>query len=233
MYLPQCHIIVSLIIFSITISFVVSTANPSNNPTIPLRQSEETFSNHDYKVMSEETVYSRWRSVIQRKVHMPNGKIVDFDIIDQKGSGAVLIFAWNSQTKTATLLREYNPAPCRILYGPAAGLIESTKHDSDPLIAAQWELEEECHLRGGKWYQLNKKTVPMDKYVITEIQAYLVIDAEEVDNPRMCDDEEHIEIIKGVTVDKIWNLIVNGQMNLVGGWGCMMALEKLRELGEI
>ena len=33
-----------------------------------------------YKILSEEIVYERWRKVIQRKVQMPNGKIVDYDV---------------------------------------------------------------------------------------------------------------------------------------------------------
>mmetsp|Transcript_28670 Transcript_28670/g.34924 ORF Transcript_28670/g.34924 Transcript_28670/m.34924 type:complete len:230 (+) Transcript_28670:11-700(+) len=203
----------------------ISTVTSKPDAVNPLRHS-------DYKLLSDKIVYSRWRSVIQRTIQLPSGEAVNFDIIDQRGTGAVLIFAWNSRTKTATLLREYNPAPCKILYGPAAGLIES-KHGSDPLVAARHELEEELHLKGGTWYPLNKKTVPMDKYVVTEINAYLVLDAEEVLDPRERDAEEFIEIVKDLTVDDIKDLIVNGEMNLVGGWGCLMALEKLRELGEI
>jgi len=47
----------------------------------------------------------------------------------------------------------------------------------------------------------------MDKYVVTEITPYLVIDAEHVHNPRPLDDEEDIEIIRGVTSDEIIQMI--------------------------
>ena len=73
----------------------------------------------------------------------------------------------------------------------------------------------------------------MDKYVITEITPYLVIDAEHVHDPRPLDDEEDIEIIRGVTSDEIIQMIREGDFNLVGGWGALLALQKLRELGEI
>lgn len=76
-------------------------------------------------------------------------------------------------------------------------------------------------------------SVPMDKYVITEITPYLVIDAEHVPNPRPLDDEEDIEIVRGVTAEEILRMIREGDFNLVGGWGALLALEKLRELGEI
>ena len=73
----------------------------------------------------------------------------------------------------------------------------------------------------------------MDKYIVTEITPYLVIDAQHVSHPRPLDDEEDIEIVRGVTADQILQMIREGDFNLVGGWGAMLALVKLRELGEI
>jgi len=68
---------------------------------------------HDYEIIKEEVHYSGWRKVIRRSVHSsanPNRMPIDFDVIDQttKG-GAVIIFAWNSTNKTATIVREYMP----------------------------------------------------------------------------------------------------------------------------
>lgn len=73
----------------------------------------------------------------------------------------------------------------------------------------------------------------MDKYVVTEITPYLVIDPHHVQNPRPLDDEEDIQIISGVTAGEIMQMIREGDMNLVGGFGALLALQKLRELGEI
>jgi ADP-ribose pyrophosphatase YjhB (NUDIX family) len=147
------------------------------------------------------------------------------------GEGAVLIFAWDTQTKTVTLVREYMPGSHRILWGLAAGLIED-KHGEDPSVAAQHELEEECHLTGGTWIPLSKNPSAMDKYATTTIVAYLVLDPEPAENPRPLDDEEDIEIVPGVTIPEIMEWIASGEMNIVSGWGCMLAIEKLRELGE-
>mmetsp|Transcript_27356 Transcript_27356/g.62802 ORF Transcript_27356/g.62802 Transcript_27356/m.62802 type:complete len:180 (-) Transcript_27356:51-590(-) len=162
-------------------------------------------------------------------------------VVDQKGKGAVVVFAWDTRTKTATLIKEYNPGCMRIITGVAAGIIESgDKHDGgDPMVAGRFELEEECHLRNGRWYSLleDDTTVPHDKYSVTEFSAYLVLDADTIDSAsedvRALDDEEDIEIIHGVSVPKILEMIRKGEMNLVGGWTCLLALEKLRELGEI
>ena len=148
--------------------------------------------------------------------------------------GAVLVFAWNTKTKTVTLIREYMPGSNQIMWGLAAGLIEAGKHDDNSLIAAQHELEEECHLVGGTYIRLCQHPSAMDKYSLTDIEVYLVLDPEPAgDSPRPLDDEEDIEIVHGVTIPAIMDHIRTGNMNLVSGWGCLLAIEKLRELGEI
>lgn len=183
-----------------------------------------------FEILEETVAYSRWRTITQRKVRMRNGKIVDFDLVGVKtGPGAVLVFAWNTKTKTATLVREYMPASHKILWGLAAGLIEE-KHGEDPSVAAQHELEEECHLTGGTWIPLSKAPSAMDKYALTAITAYLVLDPETAIDPKPLDEEEDIEIVPGVSAAEIMEYIATGEMNLVGGWGSMLALAKLREL---
>lgn len=73
----------------------------------------------------------------------------------------------------------------------------------------------------------------MDKYVVTEITPYLVIDAHHVPDPRPLDAEEDIEIVSGVSAQEILRMIREGDFNLVGGWAALLALAKLRELGEL
>lgn len=128
---------------------------------------------HTYQIHSDTLVYSGWRRVIRRTVssnHHPHNycskkDLIDFDIIDQSHGtyGAVIIFAWNSISKTATIVREYMPGCHRVLGGLAAGLVEDEKHKSSAvdmksnnsistsfgneddrnLVAARCELEEE------------------------------------------------------------------------------------------
>jgi hypothetical protein len=147
------------------------------------------------------------------------------------------------------MVQEYMPGCNRILIGLAAGMMEPSKHGSDettaPLRAAQCELEEECHLTGGTWIPLSKcsssdgaggagagASTSMDKYTATRVTPFLVIDAHHTNTPRPLDEEEDIEIIRGVTIPEILNLIATGQMTITAGWGCLLAIEKLRELGE-
>ncbi len=74
----------------------------------------------------------------------------------------------------------------------------------------------------------------MDKYMITEVVVYLVVDAKKVvENPRALDEEEDIEIVTGVSVGEIMDMIRDGEMNCIGAFACMLAMEKLRELGEL
>ncbi len=184
------------------------------------------------EIVDEELVYSGWRTILKRRVKMRNGKLVDFDLVGVKtGDGAVLVFAWDSKTKTCTVIREYMPASNKILWGLAAGLIED-KHGQNTEIAARHELEEECHLKGGTWIPLLTKPAQMDKYALTAIQCYLVIDPETATNPKPLDEEEDIEIVTGVTIPEVLGYIRDGEMNLVGGYGSLLAIEKLRELGE-
>mmetsp|Transcript_61329 Transcript_61329/g.70475 ORF Transcript_61329/g.70475 Transcript_61329/m.70475 type:complete len:274 (+) Transcript_61329:105-926(+) len=204
----------------------------SNNDSNRAPISEDSIRN-DFEIIDEKTVYSGWRTIIQRKVRMRNNKVVNFDLVGVKtGDSAVLIFAWDTKSKTATLIREYMPASNQILWGLAAGLVEKKHNNHNMEVAARHELEEECHLKNGRWITLLNQPTAMDKYATTTIQCYLVLDPEQEDNPRSLDEEEDIEIISGVTIPEILQWIRNGEMNLVGGFGCLLAIEKLRELGE-
>mmetsp|Transcript_2731 Transcript_2731/g.4673 ORF Transcript_2731/g.4673 Transcript_2731/m.4673 type:complete len:228 (-) Transcript_2731:1081-1764(-) len=197
---------------------------PTNNSTFPT----------DYWIIEDKEVYKRWRSIVQRKVQTSGDKVINFDIIGQVGSGAVIIFAWNSTDKTATIIREYNPGPHEMLWGLAAGMIED-KHGDDPKVAAECELEEECHLRGGRWYSLSERPLAMDKYVTTKIHPYLVVDPEQVceESVRPLDEEEDIEIVSGLTIEEILGMIQRAEMNIVGAWASLVAINKLHDLGEL
>lgn len=228
------HSLLSLLVITATFLFLTEVA--ASNAESP-SSSRAFYRPHDYNIVREEVLYEGWRKVIRRTVQSPKlTKHIEFDVIDQTHStgGAVIIFAWNSTSKTATIIREYMPGCHRVLGGLAAGLVED-KHGGSEEAAARHELEEECHLAGGAWYRLidDGVSVPMDKYVQTEIVPYLVVDPHHVPNPKPLDDEEDIEIVTDVSAEEIMQMVKKGDMNLVGGWGALLALVKLRELGEI
>ena len=100
-------------LFAAAACMLVESATPSRAFSRP----------HDYNIVREEVLYEGWRKVVRRTVQSPkHTKNIDFDVIDQTHStgGAVIIFAWNSRTKTATVIREYMPGCHRVLGGLAA-----------------------------------------------------------------------------------------------------------------
>ena len=72
-----------------------------------------------------------------------------------QGAPSVLVVPWCTESRTTTLLREWQPGTDRVLWGVVAGMVEEeagygshsaatgTKH-SGPLQAAQYELDEEA-----------------------------------------------------------------------------------------
>lgn len=191
--------------------------------------------------LSEAVLFEgKWRSLVNRHVQLPSGAKADFEIVSQKGTDqAVLIFVWDSATKTTTLIREFMPASDGMKLGLAAGVVDE-KHitgngENFILMAAQFELEEECRLTGGKWYTL-VVNVLMDKYSTTKLSVYLVIDpiSVELANARPRDElEEGMQVLPLVSIDQLLTWIDEGHTTVVGSWACLLALRKLREMEEI
>jgi len=202
-----------------------------------------------FKIVEETILHDNWRKLTRRRVRLPSSQLVaDFEVVGSKGTDeAVVVFVWNSSNKTATMIREYMPSVHSMELGLAAGMVEEHKHNTnigcaddefgnDPrLTAAKHELEEECRLTGGEWIRLTDRTT-MDKYSTTALTVYLVLDplpvAPEHAKPRD-ETEEGMEVVAGVTVSEIRNMIEAGELTVVGAWACLCALQKLRDLKEI
>ena len=65
-----------ILLFAISISLTLVQGSPSHGN--PPRPPSPTID--EYSIVDEKVVYSRWRTVTQRKVRYPNGNIVDFDV---------------------------------------------------------------------------------------------------------------------------------------------------------
>ena len=196
--------------------------------------------NVPHHVLSESVLFEgKWRSLVNRQVEFPSGAKADFEIVTQNGTDqAVLIFVWDSTTKTTTMVKEFMPASDGMKIGLAAGMVDD-KHSNEGgdsiLVAAQFELEEECRLTGGKWYQL-VANVLMDKYSTTRLSVYLVIDpiSVELGMARSRDElEEGMQVLPHVPIGQLLEWIDGGHMTVVGSWACLLALRRLKEIGEI
>jgi hypothetical protein len=194
--------------------------------------------NPKFDIVKDETVYSRWRSVIKRDVKFPSGQMVSFDIVSQ-GASSVIVFIWDTKTNTTTLLREYHPGIDRVMYGLVAGKYEPEKHSS-PLVGAQFELEEEANVRSARWIKLLHSlddssdeccSVPVEKYSDNAFYPFLVIDCEPVTNPRPLDDEEFIIVEKNISLKQVMDMIQTGQLNVNSSYTSLLAIRKLKELG--
>lgn len=189
-----------------------------------------------FEIIRDEILYQNWRILTRRVVQLPVSKMhVDFEIVSQKGTDeAVLIFVWNTTSQTATLIREYMPSLHQHQVGLAAGMVDHDKH-SDTLCAAQHELEEECRLKGGTWYELCQPTT-MDKYSTTRLTSFLCIDPEPVPEheakPRDVQ-EEGMDILSNVSLDQLRSYLRNSNMTVVGSWATQLALQKLADISLI
>jgi hypothetical protein len=103
-------------------------------------------------------------------------------------------------------------------------------------VAAECELAEECRLAGGTWLQLTERPVILDKYCTTALTVFLVMDPHPLvddDSVQRDDTEEGMEIHAHVTLEELQRLIQAGEFTAVGTFASLLALAKLRELGEI
>jgi 8-oxo-dGTP pyrophosphatase MutT (NUDIX family) len=226
--------------------------------TAPTTSASTLSSSNEYELLGDTTVFRGWRNVLERSVKYPSGRVVHFHLTEQSGSSnrAVLVLAWDRSTKTCTFIREYMPSRHRLVSGLAAGMVEDHHHhhvDSnatstgagllDPQAveaSARRELAEECRLEGGTWHALTPPDgVVMDKYCTTKLHAYLVMDAtpfhdETAHHVHPRDDaEEGMQVLSGVSLEQLQEWIREGEFTVVGAWGAMLALEKLRSLQEI
>lgn len=224
----------------------IVTSNNDHNIMNDIISSND-HNNYTFTIISDTIIYNNWRTLINRQVLIqPNNHIIDYEIVGQKGSNmAVLIFCWNTTSKTITcMITEYMPSNHQIMWGLAAGMVEYDKHSINTntnnindiiLNAARHELEEECHLMNGTWIRLTKGDgVVMDKYSTTKLSVYLVLDQIHTNDPKPRDDNEiGMKIHYNITIQQLKSKIWNNAMTVVGSWACLLAMEKLREIGEI
>lgn len=182
----------------------------------------------------EEVVFRGYRNVVRREVRLPNDRKVVYDVLTQKHL-SVVVFPWDSVSKTTTLIREYHPGPEKFLYGTIAGMYEFNKHES-PLQCAKHELEEEAQLQSHKWYELidtkqSKIGMSFDKYSNNHFFPYLALDCFPVENPKAMDEDEFITIERNVTYAQLMDLIKAGKVNVVSTYAILMSFQKLDELG--
>lgn len=174
------------------------------------------------------------RKIVRRDVEMPDKKVFQFDILSQ-GNPSVVVFTFDTERKTTTLLKEYQPGPNQLLYGTVAGMYEcgNGKH-ATALQCAQYELEEEARLRSERWIPLlndEHTSIPFDKYSDNRFYLFLALDCKSVENPRERDEGEFIDVEHGVSKERLLDIINHGQMNVASSFCILLGMQKLSEMG--
>lgn len=96
------------------------------------------------------------------------------------------------------------------------------------------QLDEEAHLHGGTWYPLGERvntSICADKYSTNEFFCWLVVDPVITSTPRALDDEEFIEIVRGVSMQTAMSMVTRGELSVVSGFVVLLGARKLRQLG--
>lgn len=95
------------------------------------------------------------------------------------------------------------------------------------------QLEEEAHLLGGTWHTLcedDETTINADKYSSNEFYCWLVVDPYVTPTPKPMDDEEFIEIKRGVSMQECMRMVERGELSIVSSFIVLMGARKLRQL---
>jgi hypothetical protein len=225
----------SLLMYLFLVLATNGETGSSSQPLLPsMHALASPVSIDDYKKLDEFLLFDgRFRSMLRRRILMPNNEtVVDFDVLKQK-SESVIVFVWDTRTRTTTLIQEYHPGIERLMIGTVAGMYERDKHSS-ALEAAQFELEEEAQLLSRQWIPLlhiDQTVIPFDKYSDNRFYAYLALDPELVETARMPDVEEHIVVFRDVGHRQLMELVSSGRINVLSSLTILLGLKKLKELG--
>ncbi|KAJ1397894.1 hypothetical protein B484DRAFT_424984 [Ochromonadaceae sp. CCMP2298] len=202
-------------------------------PTLISTRNAPFYVDADVQKTGETVAFEGYRNIIKRDFLLPTGQEISYDILTQNHL-SVVVFAWNSTSSTATLIREYHPGAEQFMYGTVAGMYEFHKHTS-PLEAAEYELEEEAQLRTDSMIALLDGAVsqPFDKYSTNRFFPYLALDCEFVQDARAMDAEELITVRYDVTYTELMDMMSAGKINVVSTYAILLGVKKLREMGFI
>ncbi|KAJ4457014.1 hypothetical protein PAPYR_7658 [Paratrimastix pyriformis] len=191
-----------------------------------------------FDVVQESKIFQRYLQVWDRKVHFPNTlNPISFDVVSSISPQFVVIFPFDCQSETVTLIREYCQGPHRLCWSLPCGGFTPGKH-STLAEAAQFELSEEAHLCQGTWIHLGcvgPRSPPTScgtlicegKWIANSFAPFLCLNPVRDRNPRAADAEERIEIVSGVPLDRLFALILAGELLPPSVQTSIMALHHL------
>lgn len=156
------------------------------------------------KKLTSELIYQgKIINVYRDKVECENGNIATREVVRHHGGVGVLAIVDNK----ILLVKQYRyPNATDTLEIPAGKL----EPNEDTGICALRELEEETGY-SAKGIDLIAKFLPTPGYSDEWLYVYEAKDVFKVENPRDCDEDEVIELIR-LDIDEAYQMVVNGQI---------------------
>jgi ADP-ribose pyrophosphatase len=111
-------------------------------PIASVRSARQTPAMEPWRKLAEETVYARYRRVVNKRFRLPGGDIVEYEIKDE--DDMVAVFAL-TQAREVVLVRQFRPGPEAVLLELPAGVVDP---GAEPSETAAAELLEETGYGG-------------------------------------------------------------------------------------
>ncbi len=137
-----------------------------------------------WKKIKEEVAYSGWRGITKKYFELPDGKIADFDVVNNNAFVSVAAF---TEAGEAILVRQYRPGPEDMMVSFCEGYIDEGE---TPEQAAQRELLEET---GYQAQSIQFLKVMQQAYSTEKKYCFLATGCQKVGQQQL-DATEHIEV---------------------------------------
>ena len=180
---------------------------------------------HNWQVLDEEKILeiSPWFSVVKQKVLLPDNRIVE-DFFQIYEPDYTEIVAMNTEQKILGLWH-YKHGVGHYHLGLPAGYIE---RGETPLMTAQRELLEECHLHAEKWYDLGAFVLEGNRK-ISKAHLFLALGCEESVLQRAPSDDLEPCDFEWLSLEEWLKHIQDGQVATVGAVSAiLLAQQKLK-----
>jgi len=138
-----------------------------------------------WKLLSQETIFEKYgRKVVKRNYEMPNGKIADFYIKEEKDAACVLAL---TPEKEVILVRQFRPGPNKVLLELPGGVVD----DTNPKEVISKELTGETGYEGSVEFV---GECVMEGYTKRNKYCYVAKDCRKVTKQNL-EDTEFLEVV--------------------------------------
>lgn len=167
-----------------------------------------------WKILDSKPAFdNKWFRVIQDKVELPNGRVID-DYFYWSFGDIVNIIALTKEDEIL-LVKQYKHGAKKIVVEVPAGFVDA---ENTPLQAAQKELRQETGYISDNWQELGILT---DNPTKTDGREHVFVALDVVyQGPQQLDENEEIEVMK-IPFKDLFDLINQGDFNVPHSLGAI------------